>query len=113
MATNERGYGKRVRVTAAANRTSGAFVVEDGFHGLVTVDVTSGDDYALNIEQREFEVTLLSGADRGELVYIDGSNALTLTASTNRLIGKVTRVAGQEGVPSGKMCFLLLPNTVA
>src|SRR5213083_2596179 len=112
MANNERGYGRRIRVTAAADRLSGQLVVENGFHGVVSVDALSGTDYALNIEQREFEYAFLTGAVRGSLVYLTSGNVLTLTATSNRLVGKVSGIQGDAGVPTGKMHVLLAPNMV-
>jgi hypothetical protein len=86
--------------------------VENGFHGIVAVDAAINTDYALIIEQREFEYAFLTGAVRGSLVYLDGSNVLTLTAGANRLVGKVTAIQGDTGVPTGKMHVLQIPNTV-
>ena len=111
MAKNFRGPAGRVVVTAAANRTSGEFVVEQGFHGTVTTTTASGSKYALDIEQREIEIAELSGAAVGQLVYITGANALTLTVGSNRLVGKITKLAGTDSVPTGKQRMLVLHQT--
>lgn len=115
MATNQRGHGKRVRITASAARTSGDFVYEDGFHGVIPVDIANTERGELDISQVEVEVALLSGADPGEIVYINPAGALTLTASTNRPVGVVTAnpTVEPEAVPAGKMWMLVLPqNTI-
>lgn len=114
MATNQRGHGKRVRITASAARTSGDFVYEDGFHGVVPVDIANGERGELDISQVEVEVALLSGADPGEGVYITSAGALTLTSGTNRLVGVVTAnpTVEPDVVPAGKMWMLVLPQNL-
>lgn len=112
MATNQRGHGKRVRITASAARSSGDLVYEDGFHGVVPVDIADTERGELDISQVEYEVDLLAGADPGEAVYITTAGALTLTAGTNRLVGFVTAnpTVEPDAVPAGKMWILIAPQ---
>lgn len=114
MATNHKGHGKRVRITASAARSSDDFVYEDGFHGVIPVDIANGARGELDIQQVEIEVPLLAGADPGEGVYITPAGALTLTASTNRPVGIVTANPTVEpvAVPAGKMWMLVLPQNL-
>lgn len=112
MAKNQRGHGLRVRITASAARTSGQLVYEDGFHGVIPVDIANGARGELDISQTEYEVDLLAGADPGEPVYITVAGALTLTAGTSRLVGVVTAnpTVEPDKVPAGKMWMLILPQ---
>ena len=114
MATNQRGHGKRVVITASAARSAGDIVYEDGFHGVCPNDIENGERGELDISQVEVETALLSGADPGEGVYITSAGALTLTAGTNRLIGVVTAnpTVEPDAVPAGKMWMLILPQNL-
>lgn len=109
MAKNQRGHGKRVRFVASAARTSGDFVYEDGFHGVVVADVANTEVGVLDIEQVEHEVDLVSTAARGDMIYITTAGALTKTEGTNRLVGMVTETptTSAERVPTGKMWMLV------
>jgi hypothetical protein len=87
-------------------------VVEGGFHGICVKDAANTTDFALNIEQREFEIAFITSSVKGSLIYLTSGNVLTLTSGGNRLVGKVTGVQGESGVPTGKMHVLQLPNMV-
>lgn len=113
MAKNQRGSGKRVRFVAEANRASGAFVYEDGFHGVVVADVASGATGRLDIEQVEHLVAVPGNPARGTAVYVTPAMALTTTASTNRLVGKVTETpATMPEIAAGSVWMLVLPQNI-
>lgn len=76
----------RVMVTAAAVRTSGQAVRENGWNGVAEVNAAVGDQYVVVVQGVAEYV--LSGVTQGALVYIDASMALTLTATGNTLFGK-------------------------
>jgi hypothetical protein len=114
MATNQRGHGMRVRVTVSADRSSGDFVYEDGFHGVIVNDAENTDVAVMDISQVEVELPLVATAAVGDDIYIGNAQALSKVATNHRLVGKVTRIAGDEGVGAGLMWMLVLPqNAVA
>lgn len=113
MAKNQRGSGKRVRFTADANRASGAFVLEDGFHGVVAADVASGARGELDIEQVEHLVPVAGNPAVGTGIYINLAGALTTSATNTRLVGKVTMTpALMPEIPAGSVWMLVLPQNV-
>lgn len=113
MAKNQRGSGKRVRFTAGANLISGAFVYSGGFHGVVVADVASGKTGILDIEQVEHLLAVPGNPARGANIYIDDTNALTTTATDNRLVGKVTETpATMPEIPAGSVWMLVLPQNI-
>lgn len=115
---NKRGFGERVVVVAAAARVSGQAVIEQGFFGFAETDALITTRYALDISTSEHEVAFLTGAVKGQLVYCDPSNNLTLTSAGNRLAAKVSAVPG-DGIyndatkepKTGKMWIITLPQS--
>jgi hypothetical protein len=122
VALNKRGLGKRINVTAAAARTSGQAVVEQGWAGFAETTTpdpntefsqyTAQDmQYVLDTEG-EWEVPFISGAVIGDSVYIGTSTfamavvaaqAAAPTIAANAVVllfAKVTAVPG--GLPNGQ-----------
>ena len=128
MATNYRGgsaHPKSTIVIAAAPRTSGQAVVEQGFAGFAATSAASGAKYALWHSQGEFEVPFITGAVKGSRVIINGTSfALTQQAAggaaptaPNAVLGVVTAVPGDgpDSNPNkeplaGKMWLELAPQ---
>ena len=116
MADNRRGAGKRVRVTATADLSSGEVALQSDFHGVVVNDALTGEVAILAIEQVEYEVSAAAmggtpavGAD----VWLDVSNPPDLIAADgggDRLVGKVTANDTDPGVPAGSMRMILRPQ---
>lgn len=124
---NRRGPqpGKRIRIrAAAAARTGGTPVVENGFAGFPETTCAIGETYWLNIggDGAEFEIAFISGAVLGSPVYItDATGVLAITGGTGlRLFGKVSAVpgAGNTGTfnrepATGKMWVTLTDQVAA
>ncbi len=81
---------KTVPVKAIVARSTDLPVAESGLIGVVAQTAAINTYYPLHIEG-EFLFTL-AGCSVGSQVYIDGTNALTLTAGTNKKFGVVTQV---------------------
>lgn len=107
MAKNQVGHGNRVRVTATADRTSGDFVLEDGFHGVCVNDIADTEVGVLDISQVEIQVNEVASVAKGSAIYITLAGALSLTATNHRLVGFCTATDAEDGVPSGKMWMLV------
>lgn len=120
---NYRGGGSKYRqvVTAAAARTGGSAVVEDGFAGIVEVDAATGQRYALR-RDGEFEVPFVTGAQKGHNVLIAATTPFAMTTAAygvaptagTRVLGRVTAVPGNsntgaagEEPKTGKMWIAL------
>lgn len=105
--------GTAVLVTAAANRTLGVPVIEDGMFGFPLATTLSGSQYMLQVAPGEYLIatdgTNLSTPVAGDLVYCTSGNVLTKTASANRLVGVITRTTGGEGVPTGYLVMYMYP----
>lgn len=107
MAKNQVGHGNRVRVTATAARTSGDFVLEDGFHGVCVNDIADSEVGVLDISQVEVQVDEVATVAKGGPIYIDVNGDLSLDDTDNRLVGICTATDSEDGVPSGKMWMLV------
>jgi predicted RecA/RadA family phage recombinase len=114
MALNYRGgsaHPKSTVVTAAAARSSGAAVVEQGIAGVAATSAASGVKYALWHSQGEFELPFITGAVKGWRVLIN-TTTMALTAQApggtvtapNVLFGVVTAVPG-DGPDSSDMGY--------
>jgi hypothetical protein len=79
-----------VPVKAVAARTTDLPYAEAGLIGVAAQTAAINTYYPLHVGG-EFRFTL-AGCSVGSQVYIDGSNALTLTASTNKKFGVVTQI---------------------
>jgi predicted RecA/RadA family phage recombinase len=111
MPKNIRGTAGRVHFTASAARSSGDFVYENGFHGVVVTDTANGADGVMDTSQVEIELPTPAGvAARGDSVYMHASQVLNATAASGRLVGKVTDIAGVHGTPTGQCRILILPQ---
>lgn len=123
---NRRGPypGKRLRMTAGADRTAGTPVVEGGFAGFPETTVKSGATYWLNIggDGSEFEIAFITSAVLGSPVYIaDADNTLSITSgSGKRLFAKVTAVYGASSTSTfgkepatGKMWVMPITQVAA
>jgi hypothetical protein len=116
MSTTHRNSGVRIRVIAAATRTSGVPTVESGFHGIPQTDVAANNLYSLHIGQTVEQIPTVSGATIGKIVYItETTGALGNAAGAGiRAFGKVVAVGGTNpGPSSGNSWVLLLPQPSA
>lgn len=88
---NYRGGGSKHReiVTAAAARTSGQAVVEQGFAGVAEVVANPGDRYALR-RDGEFDFAVAGTPNKGDDVLI---NATTFALTTQAHGGAITAPA--------------------
>jgi hypothetical protein len=93
MADSLRSDGKAVNVTysRATPKAKGNPELLDEFHGILMQSASSGDEVALEIAQREHEITVGAGitAAKGDILYIDTDGAITNTNS-DRPFMKVT-----------------------
>lgn len=118
MALNLReGSAGVVHVTAAAARTSGSVVVEQGWAGVATTDAASGDVYALDCRPGiKYEIDKIGAEAKGDYVYVTAAtSALSLSSGTGkRLFAKVVEAEGGTtyGTPTGKTLIALLPQGV-
>jgi hypothetical protein len=118
MALNLReGSAGVVHVTAAAARTSGTVVVEEGWVGVCTTDAASGAVYALDCRPGiKYEIDKIGAEAKGDYVYVTvASNALSLSGTTGkRLFAKVVEAEGGTtyGTPTGKTLIALLQQSV-
>jgi predicted RecA/RadA family phage recombinase len=86
MAQNYISRGEVITLTAGASYTSGNPYRISGFNGVALISVDSGKQLSFQLEGI-FKFTLAS-VDLGDPIYIDGSNNLTLTSSSNSLFGR-------------------------
>jgi len=110
-----RGVADRVDISsAAAAVTANTPLVEDGFAGVPITDAAIGEPYTMHIEG-EFEFNYIATAAVGSLVYITAADGtLSLAAGVGkREFGKVTRIQGELGVPTGKMWVKISPYSHA
>lgn len=87
-----RSDGQAVDVVAAADRTKGTPVIEQGFIGFPSSNAKSGESYALEIAQAEYEFEVPAGvtAEKGDILYMTSDNEITATATGNRAFALVT-----------------------
>lgn len=99
--------GKAVNVTLTSTVAKGDPVVADGFFGIAMSAGSSGDDIALEIEQRVHEIEVGAGitAAKGDVLYIDEDGAVTNT-DTDTPFMKVLVAKDSNNVVEG----LLLPQ---
>ncbi len=86
MAQNYISRGEVITLTAGATYTSGTPYRISNFNGVSLLSVTSGETMSFQLEG-VFEFTLAS-VSVGDPIYIDGSNNLTLTSTSNDLFGQ-------------------------
>jgi hypothetical protein len=117
-------HPKSTIVNAAAARTSGQAVYEQGIAGFAATSAASGAKYALWHSQGEFEIPFIASSQKGWRVIINNSTfALTSQAAAGSapgagtsLFGVVTAVPGDgpDSNPNkeplaGKMWIELVP----
>lgn len=116
MPENRPGRGIHVTNESGGNLTHGQVVKVDNFVGIAVKQkavnwdkgladqalIPVGEDFFL-ITKGEVMVPEVSGAAKGDAIYITSGNALTKTSSSNTAFGRVYNVAGERGVPTGKM----------
>lgn len=106
----KRSDGKSVDVVAAAARTKGLPVLEEGFVGFPQTDAAIGETYALNIAQEEFEVEVGAGvvAAKGDVLWITAGHVVddTAAAGANRPFLRVTVAKDANNIVWG----ILLPQ---
>jgi predicted RecA/RadA family phage recombinase len=103
-----RSDGKAVDITLTQTVEKGDLIVEDKFFGFACAAGVSGDDIALDISLREFEVTVGSGvtAAKGDILYITSAGVITNTSTSNKPCLKVTVAKDSNNVVWG----ILLPQ---
>jgi hypothetical protein len=118
MASNLReGSQGVVHVTAAAVRTAGVPVVEQGWAGFPVTNAAIGDVYSLDCRPYiKYEITKIGAEAKGDYVYITvADNTLSLTAAAGkRLFAKVVEAENGTtyGTPAGKTLVALQPQVV-
>jgi predicted RecA/RadA family phage recombinase len=107
MAENLRTEGKALAVTLTSAKTKGDYALLQGFFGIIMQDGVSGQEVALDISQRVFEIPIggLTGA-KGQIIYVDGSGVLTNTEGSNKPAFKVVKAKNTSNYIFG----LLLPQ---
>lgn len=97
-----RSDGKAVDITLTAVTTKDTPVLEDGFHGIAMTDGSSGDIIAIEIAQREHEITVPSAvtAAKGDVLYLDATGTITNT-DTDRAFMKVTLAKDSNNIVWG------------
>lgn len=104
--TNDTGEDLKHDQPVAVDNYVGVTVKQKATHwdeGLSARSVIpDGEDYFL-ITKGLVVVDEVSGAAKGDAIYIDDENKLTKTSSENTAFGRVYNVANERGVPTGKM----------
>lgn len=108
--------GKSVKVVVPENTTIEAqqFYLLGGFFGVAAQAVTTGEgqtnEITLTIEQAEYEtdnIVTTEAFNQGDKIYWDDTaKKFTVTAGTNRLVGRVTQPKDSNNV----IWFILLPQ---
>ena len=109
MATQTmRSDGKAVEVVLTADTEKGTPVYLDGFHGITLERGDSGETVAIEVAQREHEITVEEGvtADKGDILYIHDDGSVDATASEGVAFMKVTVAKDDNNVVWG----ILLPQ---
>lgn len=112
---NYKGVGDRYTVMSApAGYTVGVPTVAEGHAGVPLATGLTGTRYDMMTEGI-FAFTAVGGVARGDLIYITAADGtLSATAGTGkRMLGKVARIPGDEGVPTGIMWVRIAPFTYA
>lgn len=108
--------GDRHRVASASKAyTSGTPTVQEGYAGVPLATGLAGTSFNMMIEG-EFALLKPTGtATRGNAVFInDATDALALAGGVGlRELGRITRVAGDEGVPTGYLWCRISPSVRA
>jgi predicted RecA/RadA family phage recombinase len=116
MAKNYKGTADRIDIFSAGSTfTSGTPRVEGGWAGVPVTSGSTGDRYTMIVDG-EFALTAPAGSPaQGDLVYITAADGTLKFSSTtgDRPLGKITRIAGNEGVPTGIMWVRISPFTYA
>ena len=109
MAETLRSDGKAVEVTYLGSTpvAKGTPINQDGFHGITMAAASSGDVVAIEIAQREHELTVPAEvtAAKGDILYLSVDNEISNT-NTNRAFLKVTVAKDSNNVVWG----ILLPQ---
>lgn len=112
---NYKGVGDRYTVMSAPGTyTVGLPLVAEGHAGVPLTSGLAGTRFDMMTEGI-FAFAAVGGVARGDLIYITAATgALTATAGVgNRPFGKVQRIPGDEGVPTGIMWVRIAPFTYA
>lgn len=83
MTVTLRSDGKAVDVELTETTAKGEVISIDGFFGITMAAGSSGDTVAIEIAQREHEISIPGEltANRGDILYLDSSGAITTTDS--------------------------------
>ena len=95
MAQNYISRGEVITLTAGASYTSGSPYRISDFNGVALLTVASGETLSFQL-YGVFELTLAS-VSIGDPIYIDGSNNLTLTPTSNSLFGRALTATDSNG----------------
>lgn len=118
MAKNLRGGSAgMVHVVAAAIRTAGTAVVEQGWTGFCVTDAASGATYSLDCRPFvKYEITKIGAEVKGDYVYLTvADNTLSLVAAVGKkLFAKVVEAENGTiyGTPAGKTLVAIQPQAV-
>lgn len=101
--------GKSVKIITDKAVAANTIVAVRGWHGRAFDDAASGDELVLDIEQCELIMELDSGVNPvvGDILYLDSSDNITLTATSNR---PVLRVVAAKNTGDNWVTAVLLPN---
>lgn len=108
MADSLRSDGKAVDVIADAAVTKGTPVYTEDFAGIAMQDASSGESVAIEIAQREHEITVDAAvtANKGDILYIHGDGVVNATAGSGVAFMKVTVAKDANNIVWG----VLLPQ---
>lgn len=112
--------GNAVRCTAGVDTRHGAAAADNGWVGIAVKTtippadglrasrdlIVAGETYNLRVKGvHEVDNTNLSGAAKGDLVYIRTTdNAIANATSTNYVVlGKITHLPGEQGTPTNRV----------
>lgn len=106
-----RSDGKAVDVLLTQLVEKGYPVYADGFFGIAMQSGSSGDTIAIEVAEREFEVTVVNGtvAAKGDILYIHADGTIDATSGAGKAFMKVTVAKDANDIVWGK----LLPQVTA
>lgn len=90
-------FKDRIPVTAAAARTAGVPVVEETFAGFPVTDAAPGAQYILDIEQKVRDIPTISGAAKGDIVFIDETTHALTRRTAASIVAQATLNTGVVG----------------
>jgi hypothetical protein len=104
--TNETGGDLDHGQPVAVDNYVGIAVKQKAIHwdeALSAASVIPDEEDFFLIDKGVVLVDAVSTPKKGEAIYITGANALTKTKEGNTAFGRIYEIAGERGVPTGKM----------